>query len=459
MRDREETYNYGPFKQSKMFAAGVTCSDCHDPHSATLRASEDNVCLQCHSAEKYSAAMHNHHENVNLSVACASCHMPARTYMVIDRRHDHSFRVPRPDLSAKLGTPNACNDCHSDKSAEWAAAAIEQWFGPDREGFQTYAEAFHADWTNQTDAEPLLSSVAKDDNTPAFVRASALTELAQYLSAANVEPARKGLANPDPMVRVGALDTLESVPPSQLWPLVSPLLSDSSRGVRIKAVDLLAAVPTANQPVTDRADFDKAAAEFVAAQKLNADRPEARSALGGFYARRGLTAEAKAEYKAALRLEPQFAPAAINLADLYRQLGSASQVLQAAIQVSPRDAGLHHALGLALVRAKHLDEAIAELRQAAELDPDQARYVYVYAVALNSAGRRDDAIDTLKESLTRHPNDRDTLMALISFYRDAGKLESALQYAEQLGRVSPNDLATDNLISTLREQIKKSTVR
>jgi Flp pilus assembly protein TadD len=131
---------------------------------------------------------------------------------------------------------------------------------------------------------------------------------------------------------------LESVPPSQVWPLVSPLLSDSSRGVRIKAVDLLAAVPTANQPATDRANFDKAAAEFVAAQKLNADRPEARSALGGFYARRGLTADAEAEYKAALRLEPQFAPAAVNLADLYRQLGrngDASQVLQAAIQVSP----------------------------------------------------------------------------------------------------------------------------
>jgi tetratricopeptide (TPR) repeat protein len=327
---------------------------------------------------------------------------------------------------------------------------------------QTYAEAFHTDWTNQTDAEPLLTSVVRDDSTPAFVRASALTELAQYLSAANVELAKKGLANPDPIVRVGALDMLESVPPSQLWPLVSPLLSDSSRGVRIKAVDLLAAVPTANQPATDRADFEKAAAEFVAAQKLNADRPEARSALGGFYARRGLTADAEAEYKAALRLEPQFAPAAINLADLYRQLGrndDVSQVLQAAIRVSPRDAGLHHALGLALVRTKRLDEAITELRQAAELDPDQARYAYVYAVALNSAGRRDDAIDTLKESLTRHPNDRDTLIALISFYRDAGKLESALQYAEQLGRVSTNDLATDNLISTLREQIKKSTVR
>ena len=85
--------------------------------------------------------------------------MPARTYMVVDRRHDHSFRIPRPDLSAKLGTPNACNDCHADKSAEWAAAAIERWHGPDRKGFQNYAEAFHAAWTDQADAAALLAAV------------------------------------------------------------------------------------------------------------------------------------------------------------------------------------------------------------------------------------------------------------------------------------------------------------
>ena len=70
--------------------------------------------------------------------------MPERTYMVVDKRHDHSFRIPRPDLSVTLGTPNACNDCHTDKPADWAAAAIARWHGPDRKGFQTYAAAFNA---------------------------------------------------------------------------------------------------------------------------------------------------------------------------------------------------------------------------------------------------------------------------------------------------------------------------
>ena len=281
----DEVYNYGSFKQSKMFAAGVTCSDCHEPHSAKLRAAADGVCLQCHASDKYAVASHHRHERADPKLTCASCHMPTRTYMVIDQRHDHSFRVPRPDLSQKLGTPNACNDCHADKPAAWAAAAIERWHGPDRKGFQTYAEAFHAAWSGGADAARLLGAIASDRTVPAIARASALTELGPYLSSANLDLARAGLVDPDPMVRIGALDMLDSAPATQLWPLVSPLLSDPVRGVRIRAASLLAAVPTTNQPSADRERFERAAAEFVAAQRLKADRPEARTTLGNFLAR------------------------------------------------------------------------------------------------------------------------------------------------------------------------------
>jgi predicted CXXCH cytochrome family protein len=457
MRDREETYNYGPFKQSRMFAAGVTCSDCHDPHSAGLRLSGDNVCLQCHSEDKYAASSHNHHAAVNPQLACASCHMPARTYMVIDRRHDHSFRVPRPDLSKTLGTPNACNDCHADRSSEWAAAAVQRWFGSERIGFQKYAEAFHDVWADQTDAQEQLAAVAKDADSPGFVRASALTELAPFVSAANFNLARAALNDADPMVRIGALDMLARLPPLQVWPLVSPLLSDSSRGVRIKAVDLLAAVPTASQPPADRGPFDNAAFEFIAAQRLNADRPEARSALGSFFARRGQTKEAETEYQAALRLSPQFAPAAVNLADLYRQLHRDEEgeaVLRAAIAASPADAGLHYALGLTLTRLKQSDGALAEFHRATELQPEQSRYTYVLAVALHSAGHVDEAISVLKQNVARHPNDSDTVLALMSFNRDAGNFVDALRYAEQLAAMRPGDRDLANLILELRRQAK-----
>ena len=455
---RDEVYNYGSFKQSRMFAAGVTCADCHEPHAAKLRVPGDGVCMQCHSSDKYATASHRHHEELGQPPPCASCHMPARTYMVVDRRHDHSFRIPRPDLSVKLATPNACNDCHPDKSAAWAASAIERWNGSNRKGYQNYAEAFHAAWNSQGNAAALLGAVAADANSPAFARASAMAELAPFLSPTNITLARTALSDPDPMVRIGALDMLANAPAAQLWPLVSPLLSDSNRGVRIRAVTLLAAVPTPSQPPADRERFEHAAAEFIAAQRLNADRPEARATLGNFLARRGRTGEAETEYKAALKLNPQFAPAAINLADLYRQLardGEGENVLRSALAAVPRDAGLHHALGLVLTRLKRPDDALGELQRAAELEPERARYAYVYAVALNSAGHRNEAIMALKDSLARHPGDRDTLQALMSFNRDARDFTAALEYAEQMARLAPNDPSLSALIDTLRRQKDK----
>jgi predicted CXXCH cytochrome family protein len=459
---QDEVYNYGSFKQSKMFAAGVTCSDCHDPHSAKLRVPGDGVCLQCHSSDKYAAVAHHQHAEVNPPLSCTSCHMPTVTYMVVDPRHDHSLRIPRPDLSVKLGTPNACNDCHADKSADWAAAAVERWHGPNRKGFQNYAESFHAARSDQADAGKLLAVVAADKNTPAIARATALTELAPRVSPANINLARTALSDPDPMVRIGALDMLEGVPPTQAWPLASPLLSDPIRGVRTRAASLLAFVPAASQPPADRERFERAANEFIAAQRFNADRPESRSALGSFFAKRGRAADAEAEYKAALRLSPQYAPAAVNLADLYRGTGreaDGESVLRAAIALSPQDAGLHHALGLALVRLKRTDEALQELHRAAELDPGQARYAYVYAVALHSAARLDDSLAVLKDSLARHPGDRDTLQALMTFSRDSGDPSSALEYAERLARIPPVDSNLAGIIQGLLRQVRSPTAQ
>ena len=454
----DEVYNYAAFKQSRMFAAGVTCSDCHEPHGAKLRAPGDGVCLQCHASDKYAAVNHHRHEAVNPPLSCASCHMPERTYMVIDRRHDHSFRIPRPDVSAKVGTPNTCNDCHNDKTAEWAAAAIENWHGPNRKGLQNYAEAFRAAWSGQSDTAALLGKVAADRGVPALVRASALTELASRPSSSNINLAREGLSDPDPIVRISALDMFENVPASQIWPFVSPLLSDPIRGVRIKAAVLLAAVSMTDQTPADRERFERAAAEFIAAQRLNADRPEARSALGNFYTRRRLFSEAESEYQAALQLSPQFAPAAINLADLYREIGrdgDGERVMRAAIETSPGDAGLHHVLGLVLTRLKRTDEATSELRRATDLEPDRARYLYVYAVALHSAGRRDEAIAALKDYLNRHMEDRDILLAVVRLSQDAGDLATALEYGERLARLAPDDRDIANFVQSLRDRVDK----
>ncbi|QDP21415.2 cytochrome c3 family protein [Bradyrhizobium cosmicum] len=450
MRDDEEAYNYASFKQSNMFAKGVTCSDCHDPHSAALKAPGDGVCAQCHAPAKYESTAHRQHANLSPPPGCSSCHMPERRYMVVDRRHDHGFRIPRPDLSVQLGTPNACNDCHRDKPAAWAVQQIETWFGPESHGFQTYAGAFHAAWSETADAQALLAAVVGSSGTPGIVRASALAEL----PAPDADLIRRALSIPDPLVRLGALDALEGIPPDQLWTLASPQLTDPVLGVRIRTAELLASVPPSRQPTADRSKFTQAAAEFVAAQKLNADRPDARTALGNFLARQASAAEAEAEYRAALRLDPSFSPAAINLSDLYRQTGrdeDGERVLRAALSYSGQNASLHHALGLVLVREKRAGEALDELRQAAELDPGQPRYAYVYAVGLNSSGRRDGALAVLRNSLQAHPNDRDTLSAALALSREKGDLASALGYAEQLSRLMPGNREIEDLVKQLKQ--------
>ncbi|BAQ16388.1 tetratricopeptide repeat protein [Methyloceanibacter caenitepidi] len=450
----DEVYNYGQFKQSKMFAAGVTCSDCHDPHSAKLRAPGAEVCTQCH-AGSYAQPSHTHHEGAD-SPNCISCHMPSREFMVIDTRHDHSFRVPRPDLSVTLGVDNACTDCHTDKTAAWAAEAIEDWYGLERKGYQTFGPAFHAAWTGAPDAAALLAAVAEDDAVPAFVRASAVEELTAYPSERTADMVRKGLSDPDPLVRLAALDHLETASGEQLWPLIAPLLDDPVRGVRNGAGFLLAGTPEANLSEADRLRLNKAEKGFVAAQMLNADRPESQSLLARYYIRKGELDKAEQAYKRALELSPHFTPGAVNLADLYRAQGRDEEgiaVLREALRLSPNDGGLHHALGLALVRQKMSDEAIAELARAAELEPDRVRYTYVYAVGLNSVGRRVEAIAALKAGLERHPQNADILTALVNYSRAEGDLKGALLYAQRLAKADPANPEVKSLVEALTKQI------
>ena len=117
---------------------------------------------------------------------------------------------------------------------------------------------------------------------------------------------------------------------------------------------------------------------------------------------------------------------------------------------SPRDASLHHALGLTLVRQKRSEAALEELRQAALLDPAQARYAYVYAVGLNTAGRRDDALAVLNEGLQANPNNRELLSAAIHFSREKGDVIAALEYSERMARLLPNDSRLVDLIRELK---------
>jgi tetratricopeptide (TPR) repeat protein/nitrate/TMAO reductase-like tetraheme cytochrome c subunit len=404
-----EVYEYGSFVQSRMYRQGVTCSDCHEPHDLKLRAEGNGVCLRCHSAATYETERHHFHRLGTPGSACVDCHMPAKTYMLVDPRRDHGFRVPRPDLSVRLGTPNPCTGCHRDEPAGWAAEKVRAWYGHDARGSQQYAAALHAARTNASDAEALLTALLRDGSQPAIARATAASELGLRLGPASLPAVRAALGDADPLVRHAALEAIEPLPPADRWRLARPLLVDPVRAVRIGAASLLAGAAPKDLPADARADLERATDEFRAAQRLNADQPEAHVNLGNLETKLGDGAAAAREYRAAFALDPDWVPAYVNLADLLRQErrdDEGAQVLRTGLAHVPDAASLHHALGLLEVRRKNLPAALESLRRAAELAPDDARFAYVWAVALEQAGRRPEARAAVDAALRHSPGDR-----------------------------------------------------
>jgi tetratricopeptide (TPR) repeat protein len=437
-----EVYEYGSFIQSRMFHAGVTCSDCHEPHSLRLRAEGNNVCLQCHLPQKYDSLMHHFHKVGSAGTRCVECHMPTRTYMVVDERRDHSIRIPRPDQSVKLGTPNACNQCHIDKSAQWASNALSKWYAHPPDGFQRFAEALHVGEEGGPGAQQALDGLAVDGSQPAIARATALSLLARYAPAPTDSASHSGIVDDSALVRRTASQSLSESNMDESAAALASLLQDPVRAVRIETANVLAGAPPNIFSGDLASAFDQATDEYIAAQELNADRPEALLNLGALFARQGKLDHAEAKLKSALALVPSFAPAAVNLADLYRTLGREAEgdaLLRKALQRNPDDAVLLHSLGLSLVRQNQNERALGFFAASWRIEPANARYAYVYAVALNDTGQTNAAIQTLLSAIKAHPYDRDSLAALVSFCNRAGEPAKASVYAHRLAQLEPGD--------------------
>jgi Flp pilus assembly protein TadD len=453
----EEDYEYGSFLQSKMHRLGVTCSDCHNPHDLKLASANLNVvCEGCHLPEKFNTAEHHHHKAESSGALCVNCHMPSKTYMVVDARRDHSFRVPRPDFSIAYGTPNACTQCHKDHSPEWASAAVAKWYGPNRRQEAQFVGAIDAGRRGLTGAERALTALATDVSQPAIARATGLSLLSEYLTPASVPALRTGAADNDPLVRMAAVQAMASLPLDQRLALAVPLLADPTRSVRIEAARLLAG--TSPQLTTEgptKNALARTIAELVESELASAERPENHVNLASLYAQMNRTSDAESELRTALRLDPNFVPAMINLADLYRaekREEEGQQLLLKAIAASPNAAEPVHALGLLKVRQKEYADALTLLSKAASLQPDNTRYSYVYAVALQSDGKASQAVRVLEDVHKRRPADREILLGLISFERENGNLTSAIKYAQELTSLVPSDPMAKRLLAHLLTQ-------
>ncbi|MCX7069009.1 MAG: ammonia-forming cytochrome c nitrite reductase subunit c552 [Methylococcales bacterium] len=451
-QQRDEDYTWGSFRQSKMFQQGVTCMDCHEPHSLKLRAEGNALCTRCHNAEKFDTEKHHKHKADSKGALCMDCHAPEQNYMVNDGRHDHSFRLPRPDLSLSLGSPNACTQCHAKQKPEWAASAMDKWYGKSWRERPHYGTTLHAGVTDGIKALPSLLELAQNAATPAIVRATAVTLIKPMMSPDLLTFAREQLKDTDPSVRVAGLELIESLDPINRSLSASPLLDDSVRGVRIEAARVLADIPDSEMSANRMESRNNAMQEYMDAMKLNADWPAENSNLGNLYLRQGKIDKAITAYQRALTLDPQFVGAYINLADAYRQQqhdDEGEQQLRKGLALIPDEADLHHALGLLLVRKGDKTAALKEFAKATKLAPTDARYSYVYAIALNSLGKQHKALSVLKAVDKRQPHNLQILSALISMHREAGDNKTALVYARKAAEALPNNKEIAQLITEL----------
>jgi tetratricopeptide (TPR) repeat protein len=428
---KEEDYEYGSFLQSKMYAQGVTCINCHDAHTMQVKQPVNTVCFTCHAPEKFDVQEHTHHAVASTGSQCVSCHMPVTTYMMIDARRDHSIRIPRPDLSVKLNTPNACNKCHTDKTVNWAAKYFIQWYGDKLPADKTYGQLMYAVSKNTVESLHDLNQLLTQ-NYPDIIKATALEQYTAFYSPELNDEIKKFLQSPDPDLRLNAVKACAGYPADILLPAITPLLDDGVLAVRTEAMNTLAPL-YAQLDENKKQRFNVVMNEYLGIQKYISDRPEGFLNQGILLAETGKTDEAEQMYLMGLKRFPGFIGYYGNLADLYRAKNNemkSKEFLDKGLAIAPNNGTLHYALGLWYVRNHNETSGISELKKAATLEPSNASFVYGYSIGLFSKKEAQKAIQLLEVYLTKYGNDPMILNGLISIYQDQKQADKAAYYAD-----------------------------
>nr|WP_315856753.1 tetratricopeptide repeat protein [Rhizobium leguminosarum] len=463
----DEVFEYGSFQQSKMARAGVTCLDCHRPHEAGLKAEGNALCTQCHTETKperfvrqdpsglFDTPAHTRHQAGSTGAQCVSCHMPERTYMKVDPRRDHSFVIPRPDLSATLGTPNACTTCHVGRTNDWAAETMDKWYGTQWRNRPSIAHAFTGAANGDQAAIEALRALVSDQNQAGIVRGSAIAGMSGIDGVDATADIRMAAADADPLVRLGAAEAAGNIAPERRLEAIGDLLGDATRAVRVAAANALASTPP--DLFGDRqGHFESAVADLRAYVETNGDVAETQSSYGLFLFARQRTAEAEAAFKRAISLDPTLEAMRINLAEFYRASGQndrSEHTYAEAIRMAPERADLRYGHALSLVRKQALTDAIVELEEAVRLDPQNSRYKTTFAVALDSTGRTGEALDRLDGWAAG--GDADIIGLALQYSLKLRRLPEALKHAEDLAQLRPQDPQISGLIGQLKQAINE----
>ncbi|MCK4569907.1 MAG: tetratricopeptide repeat protein, partial [Bacteroidales bacterium] len=416
----------------------------------------NDLCLQCHRSDIYDSYDHHFHrkagENatalhagdktyeVGSGALCVNCHMPGRYYMGVDYRRDHSIRVPRPDLSIATGSPNACNDCHSENTFEWAAAYIDQWYGLSR--VPHFGTVFAKARIGDESSIPGLINIALDELFPVIVRATAVYELEKFPDSLCRQTVIYSLSDPESLIRHQAVQSYLPSGVDEMIKLLTPLLNDPVKAVRMQAAFRMSSIPVTQMDSSILREFYESLSEYREVMEFTGEFAASRHNLGVIYQNQGMFAEAEESFLAAIRIDNEFFPSMANLAVTYNQLGKnddAEALLRQMIHDLPDYHDTYYSLGLLLAEKGDYTGALASLETASELMPEYSRIWYNLAMLYQHFGRESQFLDAMEKALQLEPQNMDYLYALAEYYFRIRNFDQVRLIANEIIRYYPQD--------------------
>ena len=423
----EEDYVYGSFLQSKMHSQGIKCGDCHNVHSLELNFSGNQLCLQCHVPADYDSKKHHFHEVATEAGLCINCHMTGRFYMGNDFRRDHSFRIPRPDQSLAYGTPNACNECHDDKSEKWAADWVVKWYGSERKPhFSDYLLLSNQANLSPQDHSKLLTFI-NDLNYPVIARSTVINNIT-YNSPEDIGKLLTTLQDSSAVIKYNALLQFRGMNLDDRIAVARMHLKDKSRLVRIACAQLLVDFEGVTWSESDRLALNQAKSEFEEMLYGNADFSTGRLQLGDYFMQTNDLASAIAHYEMSLEKDSLLFPVYSNLATAYsmsNQPERAMETIDTWIELNPDEGRAYYLRGLLNFEFGNNEIAASDLQMAIDLNPTDTRAMYNLATYNYQNKNLTQAEVIIQKALSIDPENAEFQYLLALIFRDQGRTQEA----------------------------------
>ncbi|HET8827825.1 MAG TPA: tetratricopeptide repeat protein, partial [Pelobium sp.] len=364
--------------------------------------------------------------------------------------HDHAMRVPRPDLSVAYGTPNACNNCHKNKTAKWAYEAVDKWYGKTRA--YHFAEDLIPGSRGGADAESHLLTLLNKPNIPEIVRAAAVNYLGNVQTSSGLNAILSCINSKDAQVRYRAVIALKNYDEQEWIGVAAPLLQDAVRAVRVAATDLFLTIPIANIPGSYQSAFLAAKDEHLQFLYNQADFSTGSLSLGDYYARLADYGNAEKFYLRGIKKDNLMNLARLNLSIVYNldnKNNEALAVLKDAEKIDPENENVLFNMGLLYNEMGNKTAALETFEKGLKIKAINPRLYYNYGLLLLNTDEA-KAEQVLKKGLLQANNNADLHYALAFLYLRQKQPTKAMSHAQILKELNPNNPNYAQIFNTLK---------